>query len=144
MCRLIDNWNIVECDVKQQINQTSESRISYCDCHGINVCTCRYNLKPSYYKIYGFYGRTLFSFILFIIARLSKTKIKHFLGEDGYILYKIEWKSANITLKNIPWDDPLYPAPSQTYFIVSKYMHCVCSSPSRRRDAFTSPTYMKY
>ena len=41
----------------------------------------------------------------------SSTKIKHFLGEDGYILYKIEWKSANITFKNIPWDDPLDPVP---------------------------------
>ena len=35
-------------------------------------------------NIAGFYGKTLFSFILFTVARFS-TKIKHFLGEDGYI-----------------------------------------------------------
>ena len=48
------------------------------------------------------------------------------------------WKSANITLRNIPWDDPLDLFPSQTYFTVSKHIHCVCSSTSRRRAAFTS------
>ena len=36
-------------------------------------------------NICGFYRKTLFSFIWFIVARFSKTKIKYFLGEDGYI-----------------------------------------------------------
>ena len=38
---------------------------------------------------------------------------------------------------------PLTPSPSQTYFMVSKHIHCVCSSSSRRRDAFTFPDVHK-
>ena len=69
-------------------------------------------LLPSYLQFYsGFYGKTLFSFILFIVARFSKTKIKYFLGEDGYILYKTEWKSANLTLKIFCGMIPLTPSP---------------------------------
>ena len=100
-----------------------------------SICSSVVNIRVIT-NIAGFYGKTLFSFILFIVARFS-TKIKHFLGEDGYILYKIDWKSANITLKNIPLDDPLDPVPPPTTFTVLKHIHCVCSSPSRRRHAFT-------
>ena len=76
-------------------------------------------------NIAGFYGKTLFTFILLIVARIS-TKIKHFLGEDGYILYQIDWKSANIILKNIPWDDPLELTPSPTDIFYSIKTHSLC------------------
>ena len=53
-----------------------------------SICSTVMNIRV-FTNIAGFYGKTLFSFILFIVARFS-TKIKHFLGEDGYILYKID------------------------------------------------------
>ena len=94
-------------------------------------------------NIAGFYGKTLFSFILFTVARFS-TKIKHFLGEDGYLLYKIDWKSANITLKNIPWDDPLDPTPPPDIFYGIK-THSLCLLlPLPKKACICTPTYINY
>ena len=83
---------------------------------------------PSHYKHSWLLWKDTIQFhLVYIIAHfiLISTKIKHFLGEDGFILYKIDCKSANITLKNIPWDDPIDPVPLTDIFYSIK-THSLC------------------
>ena len=54
----------------------------------------------------------------------------------------IEIGQYNLKKYSIGWSR--WPRPQQTYFTVFKHIHCVCFSPSRRRHAFTPPTYMNY